>query len=182
ELPEEGLVRPVAGRMEGFVELLASRSSKLRGHLLPVFDAAVLLQHRFHPRHFALEPTRARLCKDPLKAQSVGAGHRLKGARQDQRAFTLPQIALRLLAIGSPAITQVQDVILDLKRSSCQKREGMKTLEVSFSRDQSTQAARVDEAVPARLLEDHREVVVFAHATFVTVNPAELHRLPFERF
>src|SRR5690606_1393271 len=111
----------------------------------------------------------------------IALGHGFEGTRQDQGAFALPEIPARFLAVRPASIAQVQYVVLNLKGRPRQKREGVEALEIALPRDQRPQAARVNKAVPTRLLEDHREVVVLLHVTRVVVDPAELHRLPFER-
>src|SRR5690606_41801843 len=94
---------------------------------------------------------------------------------QDQRTLALPQVAVLLLAVRPSAATQVQNVVLNLKRGASQESERMEPLEIFYSCNQASQTAGVDDAIPAGFLENHLEVDGFAYAAFVVANPAQLH-------
>src|SRR5262249_5779260 len=102
---------------------------------------------------------------------------------QHQRALAFDQVSADLLAVAAYVAGQVEEVVLNLKRGTEIAAETVEPIEVEIAsrRDQRADATGMDEAVPARLLQDHPQVVVVGDVAAVVAHPAKLHRLALER-
>src|SRR5215831_7504010 len=92
-----------------------------------------------------------RPAEETTQAISVGIVGVAQQVQQHQSALALEQIATDLLAILAAVADQIQQIVLDLKSDAEVVSETVEAVEVcTFARrDQRTDAARMDEAVPA---------------------------------
>src|SRR5205823_3557093 len=135
------------------------------------------------PPHLLGVPRAARAGEEVGEPRALlGARHREQMDQHDG-PLPLPDVAVDLLAVASPVAEQVEEVVLDLEGGAEEEAEAEEAVEVPVAAraDERADAARPDGRVPARLLEDHLEVVRLGELGRVVPPPAELDRLALDR-
>ena len=101
---------------------------------------------------------------------------------EHERPFAFPDIAADLLAVARLVTHKVEDVILNLEtRTEIEPKQiEPVSIELAVSRNQCADPAWMDARIPARLFEDHAQVVVFVQIENIVTRPAELERLALD--
>src|SRR5436189_3632177 len=136
-----------------------------------------------HPLQLVHPAPRARTGEEVGERRALLRARRREQMDQHDGPLPLPDVAVDLLAVASPVAEQVEEVVLYLEGGAEEEAEAEEAVEVPVAAraDERADAARPDGRVPARLLEDHLEVVRLGELGRVVPPPAELDRLALDR-
>src|SRR5262249_41880781 len=135
------------------------------------------------PSDVSPRPCLARESEDSSELDSLRRGSALQEPDEHEGSLALPDVPRELLPVATVVADQVQEVVLNLKRGAKKEGEAHVAIErnsISGS-DDCAEAARIDRAVPARLLQDHAQIVGLVEVEPVVAPPRQLHRLPLDR-
>src|SRR5439155_1528353 len=163
--------------------LVMRRAREAVRHLARVLEAAVDLHPLADPADVGFPPLPPRLTEEGGEPRALVGARAPEEGYQHEGPLALPDVAVALLPVAARIAGEVQEVVLDLEGRAEKEAEADEAVEVAVAAraDQRTDPARVDGRVPARLLEDHLEVVGVRERYCIVAPPPELERLPLDR-
>ena len=92
------------------------RAGKAVRNLTGVVDAPVIIHPLAHPQHVFVRTLVARFAQHRSKTAALGIGRVFQQVDEHQRAFSLADVAVKLLPVRVRVTLQVEQIVLDLKR------------------------------------------------------------------
>ena len=142
---------------EGLREFIKRRAGEVSGNSAAVVHAAMGTHEAENPVHVFVGTTHSRLPEEGPQSQRVCPISVPEQMYQHQRPFAFEQIAGDLLSIPILVTREIEEVVLNLKGGAEVIAETIEAIEVGgiSRRDQRADAAGMDEAIPARFLQNH---------------------------
>ena len=132
------------------------------GHIHRPVDAATVLQQFMHTEYLPWQAPLAGSAEEGRYPLAIAGGYRSEGMGEDQGALALPEVTIDLLAVAVLLSAQIEHIVGNLKSETKEKTKTVKAVEALIGRvsNQGTDAERVNEAIPGRLLEHEAHVIV----------------------
>src|ERR1700678_2487839 len=150
QTPHEAEVAAIPDPSEILVEIVQRRSSKRIRNGARVLKRSHAVHQRSRPSDLFLGSRGAFLPEEGLELFTLEGTGMLQGMDDHERALTLEQVAVHLLAIFGSGL-QVEEIILYLERGAEEKAQADKRIErhSAASPDQTADAQGIDREEPA---------------------------------